>query len=61
MSLTNSVFVQTSYCGNLLAQHIVMYFYIGSEMQLIQSKPREELSLDFRGSKDFGKDDILGH
>ena len=61
MSLTNSVFVQTSYCGNLLAQHIVIYFYIGSEMQLIQSKPREELSLDFRGSKDFGKDDILGH
>jgi len=45
----------------LLAQHIVIYFYIGSEMQLIQSKPREELSLDFRGSKDFGKDDILGH
>ena len=36
-------------------------FFIGSEMQLIQSKPREELSLDFRGSKDFGKDDILGH
>ena len=30
-------------------------------MQLIQSKPREELSSDFRGSKDFGKDDILGH
>ena len=30
-------------------------------MQFIQSKPREELSLDFRGSKDFGKDDILGH
>ena len=30
-------------------------------MQFIQSKPREELSLEFRGSKDFGKDDILGH
>ena len=30
-------------------------------MQFIQSKPKEGFSLDFRGSKDFGKDDILGH